>query len=187
MADDAELGPAEEAAGAAGDARAVELVAFWETARARARIGRLPVVTGVGVTAAMTPPAWTFGDNPVVADELLALVLAGEKTGTSTAVAELAATGEPHPRVGDLSILLDGAGHPRALIRTTSVRRSRLADVDEAFAASEGEDGRNLASWRREHERYWRRTLAGTGVDVDDELEVLLETFEVLYPRPRRR
>lgn len=109
-------------------------------------------------------------------------MLAGEKTGTSTAVAELTAAGEPEPQVGELSIVLDGAGHPRALIRTTQVRRARFGDVDEAFAASEGEDDRTLASWRREHERYWRRVLAGTGVEVDDDLDVLLETFEVLYP-----
>lgn len=166
----------------AGDVQADEVVAFWETARARAKVGRLPVVTGTGVAAAMTPPTWSFGDNPRLADELLALVLAGEKTGTSTAVAELTAAGEPEPQVGELSIVLDGAGHPRALIRTTQVRRARFGDVDEAFAASEGEDDRTLASWRREHERYWRRVLAGTGVEVDDDLDVLLETFEVLYP-----
>ncbi len=176
MTDDADQGQVTD------DARADEVVAFWETARARAKIGRLPVVTGVGVAAAMTPPTWAFGDNPRLADALLALVLAGEKTGTATALAELAATGEPVPEVGELSIILDGAGHPRALIRTTAVRRSRFGDVDEAFAASEGEDDRTLASWRREHERYWRRVLAGTGVEVDDDLEVLLETFEVLYP-----
>lgn len=168
-------------------AQADEIVAFWETARARAKIGRLPVVTGVGVAAAMPPPAWAFGDNPRLADELLALVLAGEKTGTSTALAELTATGEPVPQVGELSIILDGAGHPRALIRTTRVRKARFGDVDESFAASEGEDDRTLASWRREHERYWTRVLAGTGVGVDDDLEVVLETFEVLYPRPPKR
>lgn len=168
------------------DGRAQELVAFWETARAHAKIGRLPVVTGVGVTAAMTPPAWAFGDHPGLADELLALVLAGVKTGTATAVAELERTGEAEPVVGELSIVLDGAGNPRALIRTTQVRRCRMADVDEAFAASEGEDDRTLASWRREHERYWRRTLAGTEAVVDDELEVLLETFELVYPRPTK-
>ncbi len=159
------------------------VVAFWEMARGRARIGRLDVVTGASVASAVPPPAWSFGDNPRLADELLALVLAGEKTGTSTAVAELAATGEAEPQVGELSIILDGAGHPRALVRTAGVRRSRFGDVDETFAASEGEDDRTLASWRREHERYWRRVLAGTGVEVDDDLEVLLETFEMLYPR----
>lgn len=164
------------------DARAAEVVSFWETARARAKIGRLPVVTGPGVAAAMTPPAWAFGDNPRLADELLALVLAGEKTATATALAELTGAGEPVPQAGELSIVLDGAGHPRALIRTTLVRLARFGDVDEAFAASEGEGDRTLGSWRREHERYWRRVLAGTEVEVDDDLEVVLETFEVLYP-----
>ena len=165
------------------DALADEVVAFWEAARARAKIGRLPVVTGVGVAAAMAPPAWSFGDNPRLADELLALVLAGRKTGTATAVPELDATGEAMPRVGELSIILDGAGHPRALIRTTGVRVVRLGDVDEEFAASEGEGDGTLASWRADHERYWGRTLAGTGTPIDDELPVICETFELLYPQ----
>jgi len=166
-----------------GGGVADEIVAFWETARAHAKIGRLPVVTGVGVTAAVPPPAWAFGDSPELADELLALVLAGVKTATATSVAELEAAGEPIPRVGDLSIVLDGAGHPRALLRTTEVRRARFGDVDEDFAASEGEDDRTLASWRREHLKYFGRVLAGTGTPVDDDLEVVLETFEVVYPR----
>ncbi len=169
-----------------GSAAEGEVQAFWEMARGRAKLGRLDVVTGGTVASTVPPPAWSFGDNPRLADDLLGLVLAGEKTGTSTALAELAATGEPVPEVGELSIILDGAGHPRALIRTTAVRRSRFGDVDEAFAASEGEADRTLASWRREHERYWRRTLARTGVEVDDDLEVLLETFEVLYPSTPR-
>lgn len=170
-----------------GDAAADEVVAFWETARAHAKIGRLPVVTGVGVTAAVPPPAWSFGDNPALADELLALVLAGEKTATTTSVAELEAAGEPIPQVGELSILLDGAGHPRALIRTTEVRRARFGDVDEEYAAREGEDDRTLTSWRREHAKYFRRVLEGTGTPVDDDLELVLETFEVVHPRVPKR
>lgn len=163
-------------------ARADEIVTFWETARARARIGRLPVVTGVGVAAAIPPPAWSFGDSPDLADALLGLVLAGRKTATASTVAELEAAGEPVPRVGDLSIVLDGGGHPRALIRTTAVEVVPMGGVTAAFAASEGEGDGSLESWRSDHTRYWRRTLAGTGIEVDDALPVVCETFEVLYP-----
>ena len=164
------------------EAQAAQIQEFWELARGRAQRGRLDVVVGGTVASTVPPPAWSFGDNPGLADALLGLVLTGEKTGTATAVAELVAAGEPEPQVGDLSIILDGAGSPRALIRTTQVRRSRMGDVDALFAASEGEGDRTLESWRRDHGRYWRRTLAGTGVQVDDDLEVVLETFEVLYP-----
>ncbi len=171
--------PAEDQAG--------EIQDFWEMARGRAGVGRLDVVTGTSSTATVPPPAWAFGDNPGLADDLLGLVLDGTKTATASSLAELEATGEPVPRPGDLSILLDGAGRPRALIRTTRVDVVPFREVSAEFAALEGEDDRTLASWRREHERYFRRVLAGTGVEFHEGLPIAAERFEVLYPNPRDR
>ncbi len=132
--------------------------------------------------AALPPPAWSFGDNPELADQLLDLVLAGTKTATATLVAELEQAGEPVPGRGDLSIVLDGVGHPRALIRTTDVQVLAFRDVTEEQAAAEGEDDRSLASWRREHEEYFRRVLAGGAAEFSEDLPVAMETFELLYP-----
>ena len=155
------------------------IVSYWESVRAKAKIARLPVLLGTGAGAALPPAAWSFGDNPALADQLLQLVLDGVKTGTSSALAEYAPD-EAIPVVGELSIILDGAGNPRALIRTTAVDRVRFEDVTAAFAASEGEDDRTLESWSREHEKYWRRVL---GDDVfSPSLELLCETFELIDP-----
>ncbi len=160
------------------------LLEFWEVARPRAKVAPLPEWTGPGVTGSLVPPAWSFGDSPELADALLALVLDGTKTATSTAAVELAA--EPEPRPGDLAIVLDGQGRPGALIRTTAVTRCRFDQVDAEHAAAEGEDDRTLASWRTEHERYWRRVLPA-GVEVGPDLEVVCERFTLLYPRPTDR
>lgn len=170
-----------------GDEQALAIQEFWETARGRAGVGRLDVVTGTSTAATVPPPAWAFGDGPRLADELLGLVLAGTKTATATSRAELEATGEPVPRPGDLSILLDGEGHPRALIRTAEVEEVAFREVTEEFAFLEGEDDRTLASWRREHERYFRRVLEGTGVEFTEDLPLVLERFDVLYPTPGDR
>lgn len=159
--------------------RAAEITAFWEAARPLAGIGKIGVVVGESVAGAVPPPAWAFGDNPRLADELLDAVLAGRKTATSTALVEFGEE-EPVPQVGDLSILLDGEGHPRALIRTTSVVTIPFGEVDEEFAAAEGEDDGSLASWRREHRAYWARVL---GREVEDGLAVVCERFELRYPR----
>ena len=78
--------------------------------------------------------------------------------------------------------MLDGAGHPRALIRTTDVQALAFRDVTEEQAAAEGEDDRSLASWRREHERCFRRVLAGGAAEFSEDLPVAMETFELLYP-----
>jgi uncharacterized protein YhfF len=58
--------------------------------------------------------AWSFGDGPEMADRLGGLVLAGRKTATCSALWELEAEGEPAPRPGEMSIVLDGRGAPCA-------------------------------------------------------------------------
>ncbi|HEY0187247.1 MAG TPA: ASCH domain-containing protein [Cellulomonas sp.] len=162
-----------------------EILEFWEVARVRAGVVRTGVVTGPGVLGSLVPPTWTFGDGPELADALLDLVLDGVKTATSTALVEFEQSGEPLPRRGDLSIVLDSAGRPRVLLRTTAVATVPFDEVSEEHARAEGEDDRTLASWRREHETYWRRAL---GEDVlDPRLPVVTETFEILYPRASDR
>lgn len=143
----------------------------------------LRAARAAGLDPAAEPPAWSFADTPRLADELLQAVLDGRKTGTSTSMLELTDDGEPVPQPGELSIVLDGAGAPRAVIRTTAVRIAIFDDVDAEFAASEGEDDLSLAAWRDGHERYFRRVLERRGLSVDDvgALEVVLERFEVVY------
>lgn len=158
---------------------AAEIAEFWAAAHPSAGIGKVEVVVGRSVAATMPPPAWAFGDNAAVADELIAAVLAGHKTATSSALAEFGES-EAVPEVGDLSIVLDGEGHPRALIRTTSVTTVPFGEVDAGFAAAEGEGDGSLASWREGHRDFFSRVL---GREIDDSLLVVCERFEVRYPR----
>lgn len=164
-----------------------EILAFWEVARVRAGVVRFASVLGPGVPGSMVPPSWSFGDNPELADQLLGLVLDGVKTGTSTALVEFEQGDEALPVPGELSIVTDGAGRPGALIRTTRVATVPFDAVDEEFAAAEGEDDRTLASWRVEHERYWRRVLEPLGAAFAPDMPVVTERFELLYPRPADR
>lgn len=130
------------------------------------------------------PPAWAFGDSPQLAGELVALVLDGTKTAPAGALWHYEADDEPVPSAGELSIVLDGSGVPRCLVRTTEVRVVAFDAVDADFARDEGEGDRTLASWRDAHERYFRRTLPSTGRAFASDMPVVLERFEVLYPRP---
>jgi uncharacterized protein YhfF len=50
------------------------------------------------------------------------------------------------PRPGYLWILIDGAGGPVRVVRTTQVDVVEFADVDAAFAWDEGEGDRSLSS-----------------------------------------
>lgn len=157
---------------------------FWELTRTRAGLSLMPsYVVGASWGEQVPPPAWSFGDTTDLADELLGLVLIGEKTGTVTAAVELEAADEPMPKKGDLAILLDGAGEPRALIRTTQVDVVPFDEVSEEFAYTEGEGDRTLASWREDHEAYWRRVLPPFGLDFSLAMDVVCEQFELLYPK----
>jgi uncharacterized protein YhfF len=122
-----------------------------------------------------------FGDSVELADELLDLVLHGPKRATAAALAEFEQAGEPLPEVGGMWIACDGAGRPRALLRTTDVRVGPLSSVDDAFAWDEGEGDRTRAAWLADHERYFRRALPALGLEFHPDMPTVFERFEVPY------
>lgn len=158
-----------------------EIAEFWENARVQAGLGRIAVVGGLTVAENVAPVAWSFGDNPEQADRLLGLVLDGTKTATSSALSEYDGDDAPLPREGDLSIVVDGAGHPKALIRTTDVAVVPFGEVSDDFAAAEGEGDRSLEAWRTDHTEFFTRVLGL--VTVPEDFMVVTERFELLYPR----
>jgi uncharacterized protein YhfF len=127
--------------------------------------------------------AWSFGDSPELADELLRLVLIGKKTGTATLVIELEREGEKMPEVGDYNVILDGEGTPSAIIRTTAIAVKPFNEVKEAYAYSEGEDDRTLESWRRAHWKFWTRRGRKLGFTMREDLLVICENFERVHPK----
>jgi uncharacterized protein YhfF len=97
-------------------------------------------------------PRFSFGDSPELADELLALVVAGRKTATCTT------PDDPNlSRPGERWIVLDGRGRPACVIETVEITMRRYDEVDAAFAYDEGEDDRSLDAWRRAHRSYFGR------------------------------
>ena len=147
-----------------------DIAAFW--AASRTQRPQLPEAL---------VEAWAFGATPAHADELLDLVVRGVKTGTASSLWDYEATGDPVPQPGEFSIILDGAGVPRAVIETTDVRIVSFDRVDAAHAYAEGEDDRSLDSWREVHERYWREHSENPrGFEPD--MPVICERFRLLLP-----
>lgn len=99
--------------------------------------------------------AFAFGNNPRMADDLGALVVAGTKTATCWAASQ-----GPQTHVGKRMVMLDGSGRGWAVIETLELTRRRFDEVDAAFAHDEGEGDRSLADWREGHQRYF--TAEGT-------------------------
>lgn len=131
-------------------------------------------------------PAERFGDSVELADELLGLVLHGPKRATAGLVTDFRVEREPLPRIGGHWIACDGAGQPRAVLRSTELRVGPLDSVDDAFAWDEGEGDRTRDDWLREHRRYFTRTCAARGEELTDEHEVVFERFQLVWPPDMR-
>jgi uncharacterized protein YhfF len=142
--------------------------AFWER-----------FVTATGVIADYD--AWAFGDeeSPDLADELAWLVLHGPKRATTCLYEDAVADGDM-PTPGAYSVVLDGSGGPVCVIRTTEVDIRPFGEVDDAYAWDEGEGDRSLAFWRQAHIDFF----AQNGHTIEDDTLVVLERFDLLWPRP---
>ena len=132
--------------------------------------------------ASGTYTAWGFADDakPDLMTELGLLVRDGPKRATAAREADFAIDGEPIPRPGDHSVVLDGAGEPLCIIRTTSVEIRPFGEVDEAFAWDEGEGDRSLPWWRQAHIWYFD----SVGTPIDEETPLVLERFAKVWPPP---
>ncbi len=159
--------------------------AFWNDAKIRAGLNPASSYTGPNPADTVPPPAWSFGADPQHADALLDLVLAGKKTATASALWDYEAEGEELPTSGELSIIVDGQGEPKALIRTVTVRVVPFDEVDEEHARAEGEGDGSLASWRDVHRRFFTEHRSHAQ-DFHEHMPVVLERFEVLVPTTLR-
>jgi uncharacterized protein YhfF len=114
---------------------------------------------------------FSFGDSPVLADKLLALVLDGRKTATCWAAIE----GLKGTEVAKPMVVLDGAGRPRAVVETVELTQRHYLEVDEQFAYDEGEGDRTLAYWRAAHRNYFTRLG-----QFEDDMLLWCERFRVV-------
>jgi uncharacterized protein YhfF len=120
-----------------------------------------------------------------VRDRLVAAILSGAKTTTSSLLIGYQRDREPLPRRGDRWVVIDSAGQPVALIEVVEVRVIRLAGVDLAHAVGEGEGFGGVAEWRAGHEEFWhsdeaRAELGDPAFTVNDDTQVVAEEFRLI-------
>ena len=130
-------------------------------------------------------PVMEFAFPGPLRDQLVAAILAGDKTTTSGLVADYEHEGDPLPRPGERHTVIDSAGNRVAVIELTAVRVVRLADVDLAHAVGEGEGYTSVAEWRAGHEEFWhsaemRADLGDPDFTVDDETLLVAEEFRLV-------
>lgn len=98
-------------------------------------------------------PRDRLGDTPALQDELAALVAAGVKTASCSALQADNAGFRP----GDLSVIEDSRGHAVCVVETLAVEVVRFCDVTADFARAEGEGDLSLEYWRQAHRDYFSR------------------------------
>jgi uncharacterized protein YhfF len=150
--------------------RSAETDALWQAFRRHLGLDHDNYVVG------------SFGDTPEMATELADLVIAGTKSATASLARDYGEGREPMPKPDDFVMMLDGAGRPRFIWRTTEVMIKPLCKVGEAFAWDEGEGDRTREWWLDAHRRYFARQATREGFEIDDEILTVFERFEVVWP-----
>lgn len=100
-------------------------------------------------------------------DRLLAAVLRGEKTATSSLAVEYL-SGDPLPRVGERLTLVDHHGGVHGIVETTRVTITPLHLVGDDVAHDEGEGFADAAEWRRGHICFWTEVTDLVRSDAGD-------------------
>jgi uncharacterized protein YhfF len=113
-------------------------------------------------------------------DRLVAAVLRGEKTATSSLRAEYARDGRDLPGVGERARVLDSNGEPVGVIETTEVRVLAAGEIDVRFARDEGEGFESVADWWDAHERFWRSYAKDSAWRLTADTVVVAERFRLV-------
>ena len=126
--------------------------------------------------------ASALGATRTVADELAELVLSGVKRAQATLHRDFQQELDPLPQIGDHLVVLDGAGQPRAIVRTTRVELRHFNEIDDAFAFDAGEGDLTLRWWLTAHRQDFAERAEREGFEVDEYVELVLEWFELVWP-----
>ena len=118
-------------------------------------------------------------------DRLIAAVLSGRKTASSSLLADWQREGEPLPVAGQHRVVINSAERPVAIIEIVEVEVIALGDADLRLAIEEGEGFASVAQWREAHERFWSGSsgdsVEGVGAPaLSDQTRIVVERFELV-------
>lgn len=107
-------------------------------------------------------------------------VAAGHKRATCSLAYWYLEKGERMPEQGDLLVVTDWSGQPKALVEIVSVTLCPFDEVDAAFAAEEGEGDGSQAWWREAHKAFFEREMKAEGGEFDEQATLVQERFRVV-------
>ena len=150
-----------------------EIRAFWEKA-----------CSEMGIDPSSKYHALTFGDPEFFdeIDEITELALEGQKCATSHLEVDFEVNNIVIRGEGDYWLMLDKALNPRGIVQLTTVKITPFNEVDEEYAAIEGEGDSSLRHWSQIHRDYFQEQLKVWGREWSEDLPVVCEIFKLVYP-----
>ncbi len=130
--------------------------------------------------------AYHFERTEYWANELLRLVLIGQKQATASSYQAFITEKSPLPKVGELNIITDFFGHPHGVVETTQVTIMPFKDLTFDIVKREGED-ENLESWQKGHMKFFKAEGQELGYEFSDDMLVVFEDFRLIYQKSQSR
>ena len=128
-----------------------------------------------------------FADTPEAATQVGKLVREGIKTTTSSLLWGLEHGGEPLPKAGEISVVVDGNGNPLCVIEMMEVEIRPFNTVDKQFAFEYGEGERTLAYWLSDNWDFHSRWCREIGREPSETMPIVFQRFLLLYPQNNQR
>jgi uncharacterized protein YhfF len=127
---------------------------------------------------------WRLGTPGPMRDRLVSAVLGGEKTATTSLLAEWQEEGEKPPRAGEQMTVVDSDERSVGVIELTAVEVIRLGDANLSLARDEGEGFKTVSEWRETHERFWADQVpADRAEPLTDDTRIVVERFRLVNDR----
>ncbi|MCD0480630.1 ASCH domain-containing protein [Chryseobacterium sp. LC2016-29] len=127
------------------------------------------------------PQSFYFCDNKKDANECAELVVKKIKQATSPSVWWFEKNKEELPKVGDLAIVTDWNGDPKAIIRTQKVEIVKYKDITPEYAQLEGEGDKTLEYWKKVHWDYYTEEMKKFDEKPNEEMKIVCEYFETIW------
>jgi len=127
------------------------------------------------------PPSFFFCNNKKDADQCADLVVKKIKQATSPSVWWFTKNKEPFPKIGDLAIVTNWIGEPKAIIRTTKIELIKFKDISERYAFIEGEGDKSLEYWKKVHWDYYKNEMKEFNESPCENMEIVCEYLETIW------
>lgn len=126
--------------------------------------------------------SWHFCNNEADANELAELTRLGIKRATASLYKYYVLENEPVPKAGDLIVITNWNKEAVCIIEIEKVEILLFKDITEEHAWIEGEGDKSLEYWRKGHINFFTQETQALGIEFNEDIEVVFETFKVVYP-----